>query len=42
VTVAIQLGVQSYKEGRALGYDSRARRILTELPTRREYEPQES
>ncbi len=37
VTVAIQLGVQSYREGRALGYDPKARRILTRLPDRREY-----
>ena len=42
VTVAIQLGVQSYKEGRALGYDPKTRRILTELPGRPEYPPQES
>ena len=42
VTVAIQLGVQSYKEGRALGYDPKSRRILTELPGRPEYPPQES
>jgi hypothetical protein len=37
VTVAIQLGVQSYREGRALGYDPKARRVLTRLPARREY-----
>jgi predicted dehydrogenase len=42
VTVAIQLGVQSYREGRALGYDPQTRRILTRLPERREYPPQES
>lgn len=42
VTVAIQLGVQSFKEGRALGYDPSARRILTRLPERREYPPQET
>ncbi len=42
VTVAIQLGVQSYREGRALGYDPKARRILTRLPERREYPPQGS
>lgn len=42
VTVAIQLGVQSYREGRALGYDPTTRRILTRLPERREYPPQES
>jgi predicted dehydrogenase len=42
VTVAIQLGVQSYREGRALGYDPTARRILTRLPDRREYPPQGS
>jgi predicted dehydrogenase len=42
VTVAIQLGVQSYREGRALGYDPTARRILTRLPERPEYPPQES
>ncbi len=29
VTVAIQLGVQSYKEGRAMGFDPVARRVLT-------------
>ena len=28
VTVAIQLGVQSYREGRALGYDPATRRIV--------------
>jgi predicted dehydrogenase len=37
VTVAIQLGVDSYRQGRALGYDPRARRVLTRLPDRREY-----
>ncbi|MGV3520486.1 Gfo/Idh/MocA family protein [Luteitalea sp.] len=42
VTVAIQLGVQSYREGRALGYDPKTRRILTQLPARPEYPPQES
>ncbi len=42
VTVAIQLGVQSYREGRALGYDPKARRILTRLPERREYPPEGS
>ncbi len=42
VTAAIQLGVQSYKEGRALGYDPASRRILTRLPPRREYVPRES
>jgi predicted dehydrogenase len=42
VTVAIQLGVQSYREGRALGYDPKTRRILTQLPGRPEYPPQES
>jgi len=42
VTVAIQLGVQSYREGRVLGYDPKTRRILTRLPERREYPPQGS
>ena len=41
VTVAIQLGVQSYREGRALGYDPKTRRILTETAPRPEYPPAE-
>ena len=41
VTVAIQLGVQSYREGRALGYDPKTRRILTQPPARPEYPPAE-
>ena len=28
VTVAIQLGVQSYREGRAMGFDPASRRVL--------------
>jgi predicted dehydrogenase len=39
VTVAIQLGVESYRQGRALGYDPTARKVLTRLPDRREYAP---
>jgi predicted dehydrogenase len=42
VTVAIQLGVQSYREGRALGYDPKTRKILTQFEGRPEYPPQES
>jgi predicted dehydrogenase len=39
VTVAIQLGVESYRQGRALGYDPTTRKVLTRLPDRREYAP---
>lgn len=39
VTAAIQLGVQSYREGRALGYDPTSRKVVTRLPGRREYDP---
>ncbi|MBA2355952.1 MAG: Gfo/Idh/MocA family oxidoreductase, partial [Acidobacteria bacterium] len=35
VTVAIQLGVQSYREGRAIGFDPSTRRVLDKLPERR-------
>ena len=42
VTVAIQLGVQSYKEGRAMGFDPVARRVLARPADRAEYEPKES
>ncbi len=37
VTVAIQLGVQSYREGRAMGFDPRARRVLARPTDRPEY-----
>jgi hypothetical protein len=42
VTVAIQLGVQSYKEGRAMGFDPVARRVLARPADRAEHEPKES
>ncbi len=42
VTVAIQLGVQSYREGRALGFDPKTRRVLARPADRPEYPPRES
>ena len=42
VTVAIQLGVQSYKEGRAMGFDPVGRRVLARPADRPEFEPRES
>jgi predicted dehydrogenase len=42
VTVAIQLGVQSYREGRAMGFDPVARRVLARPTARPEYPPQQS
>ena len=42
VTVAIQLGVQSYREGRAVGFDPRTRRVLARPADRPEYVPKES
>lgn len=42
VTVAIQLGVQSYREGRAIGFDPVARRVLATPIPRPEFEPKES
>lgn len=42
VTVAIQLGVQSYREGRAMGFDPRTRRVLARAADRPEYPPKES
>lgn len=39
VTVAIQLGVQSYREGRAMAFDPQTRRILDSPPERRAYVP---
>ncbi|HTV01584.1 MAG TPA: Gfo/Idh/MocA family oxidoreductase, partial [Luteitalea sp.] len=40
VTVAIQLGVQSYREGRAMGFDPKTRRVLARPTDRAEYPPQ--
>ena len=40
VTVAIQLGVQSYREGRAMGFDPATRRVLSRPVDRAEYPPQ--
>jgi len=42
VTVAIQLGVQSYREGRAMGFDPVARRVLSRPADHPEFEPRES
>ena len=42
VTVAIQLGVQSFREGRAMGFDPVGRRVLARPGDRPEYEPKES
>ena len=42
VTVAIQLGVQSYREGRAMGFDPRSRRVLSRPVDRPEYLPKDS
>jgi predicted dehydrogenase len=39
VTVAIQLGVESYREGRAIGFDPSTRKVLTGLPDRTVYLP---
>jgi hypothetical protein len=39
VTVAIQLGVESYREGRAIGFDPSTRTVLTGLPDRTVYLP---
>jgi predicted dehydrogenase len=40
VTVAIQLGVQSYREGRAMGFDPKTRRVLARPADRPEFPPQ--
>ncbi len=42
VTVAIQLGVQSYREGRAMGFDPKTRRVLARPADRPEYPPKDS
>jgi predicted dehydrogenase len=42
VTVAIQLGVQSYREGRAMGFDPQSRRVLARPADRPAYPPRES
>jgi predicted dehydrogenase len=42
VTVAIQLGVQSYREGRAMGFDPKTRRVLARPADRREYPPRDA
>ena len=42
VTVAIQLGVQSYREGRTMGFDPATRRVLARPADRPEYPPQQS
>ena len=39
VTVAINLGVQSYREGRALAFDPRDRKLLSRAPDRKAYLP---
>ena len=39
VTVAIQLGVQSYREGRTMGFDPKTRRVLARPADRPEYPP---
>jgi predicted dehydrogenase len=39
VTVAINLGVQSYREGRALAFDPSQRKLLSRAPDRRVYLP---
>jgi hypothetical protein len=41
VTVAIQLG-QSYREGRAMGFDPVSRRVLSRPTEHAEFEPRES
>jgi predicted dehydrogenase len=40
VTVAIQLGVQSYREGRTMGFDPKTRRVLARPADRPEFPPQ--
>ena len=42
VTVAIQLGVQSYREGRTLAFDPVRRKVLGRPPARREYLPKDA
>jgi predicted dehydrogenase len=42
VTVAINLGVQSYREGRTMGFDPVRRRVLDRPQPRREYLPKDA
>src|SRR5690606_38878292 len=42
VTVAINLGVQSYREGRTMGFDPERRRVLDRPQPRREYPPKDA
>jgi hypothetical protein len=39
VMVAIKLGVDSYREGKALAFDPNARKVLSKLPERKVYLP---
>jgi len=39
VTVAINLGVQAYREGRTMAFDPVRRRVLDRMPPRQEYPP---
>lgn len=40
VMTAIKLGVESYRQGKVLGWDSSRRRIVKDLPARKAYLPQ--
>ena len=42
VMVAIKLGVDSYREGKALAFDPNTRKVLSKLPERKVYPPAEA
>lgn len=42
VMVAIKLGVESYRQGRMMAYDTERKRVLPAVPPHREYPPKEA